>query len=95
MTVENKIIFGLDDIKALLIECKICHGRIAYRPGKIRTIPGTCPQCQSDWRPREGYMQAPNLVFDNFVVAVQKIAESLKDEAIGFKLLFELDAPKP
>jgi hypothetical protein len=94
MTVENRVVVGLDDIKTILIECKVCHSRISYLPTKPRFIPERCPQCKSSWRPQEGYVEAAStLVFDNFVTGVSKIVESLKDPSVGFRVLFEFDAP--
>ena len=49
MTFEHKIIVGLDDIKAVIIECK-CGTRVSLSPDAVH-IPEKCPAtaCDAVW----------------------------------------------
>src|SRR5881396_2951767 len=53
MTLENRIVVGLDDIKAVTLECtdqdnKKCCARFSSSPDMIQ-IPKNCPQCNATW----------------------------------------------
>ena len=54
MAVERKITAGIDDVKALILEClnkrgdKQCGGRIAFNPVGDK-MPDTCPTCGLKW----------------------------------------------
>jgi hypothetical protein len=49
MTFENKIVVGLDDIKAVIFECRNCQTRVSVKPDKLR-IPCRCPHCGDPWK---------------------------------------------
>lgn len=50
MTFENKIVVGLQDIKAVVFECAKCKSRLSVAPEQAR-IPSKCPrpQCDQEW----------------------------------------------
>jgi hypothetical protein len=51
MTIEHKIVVGLDDIRAVIFECRQCHTRVSMSPTDAIDIPAQCPQrnCASVW----------------------------------------------
>jgi hypothetical protein len=104
MTIEHKIVVGMDDVKAVIIECKCCN-RISFRPDDVR-IPENCPNpnCGIAWSQkshgisteREAWASA-NL---NFADAIGQVRKHLKNSSFKILLEFEdesraLVAPKP
>lgn len=54
MTVERKIVVGLEDVKAVSLKCRSCSLRITISPDRPR-LPNECPACQSSWLSLERY----------------------------------------
>jgi hypothetical protein len=92
MTIERKIVFGLEEIKAIMFECSRCHSRMSIPPDKLDSIPQTCPN---------GHImrgtQAPDFAGSlmlGFLMGLKK----LKDQSLqntDFKILLELEEPRP
>jgi len=91
MTFEHRIVVGLDDIKAVSIECNQCHTRLTMSPDSIR-IPPHCQQCDSVWIVGDptNYtaVTMPQL---NFVNAISQIRKQLEKNGGGFRILLEFD----
>ncbi len=103
MTFEHKIIVGLDDIKAVIIECK-CGTRVSLSPDAVH-IPEKCPAtaCDAVWVKGKSYgvssehdeWTSSHL---NFVQAIGQIRQkpaNNKPKHGTFKILLEFDYPKP
>lgn len=96
MTVERKIIVGLGDITALILECKNCSTRVVLSPDKAE-IPRSCPSCPQQWLPAAPpKVESTVSVFANFIEAIRKIRDmqsSSGDEWPKFRILLEFDEP--
>ncbi len=89
MTLEHKIVVGLDDIKAVTFECNACHVKLTVAPDNIR-LPHDCRQCGAAWILEESeYPKGGNPYFA-FARAVSTIRDQLKNHA-PFKILLEFD----
>lgn len=90
VTFEHKIVVGLDDIKAVSLECSQCHTRVTMPPDDIR-IPHHCQRCDNAWvigNPvNYQAVTSPHL---NFVNAIGHIRKQLKDGA-PFRIFLEFD----
>ena len=93
MTLENRILVGLADIAAVILECgdKKCHARVSASPDKIR-IPKNCPQCNGTWWTGDAISQQ----YDNprqmtFLESLAKLRDREADGAT-FKILLEFEA---
>src|SRR5208337_5016845 len=97
MTIEHKIMVGVDDIKAVVIACR-CGIRVSMSPDNIR-IPENCPgpDCGAVWSGKPSHevssdhevWASANL---NFAAAIQQMRKHFKNST--FKLLLEFeDAP--
>jgi hypothetical protein len=100
MTVERKIIIGLEDIKAVVFECTSCLSRVSIPPqarGNTR-IPNECPQCSAKWSVLDPLKYGDQISLTphaNLVTSIERL-KSFSDELIkmaGFKILFELEEP--
>ena len=90
MTIEHKIVVGLNDIKAVSLECSKCQTRITLAPDGIE-VPLQCPKCGKIWITGDpsGY-QAVASPYVNFFTAIAKIRTLLENGA-PFKILFEFE----
>ncbi|HWF37794.1 MAG TPA: hypothetical protein VG322_04700 [Candidatus Acidoferrales bacterium] len=50
MTFEHRIVVGLEEIKAIVLECNLCHAKIVFAPEKLenQNIPSKGP-CGHAW----------------------------------------------
>ena len=91
MTVERKLLFGLDDIKAVCFQCSDCKYRITMSPDDVKELPLNCP---NGHRWLIGVPQTktvlPLAMFADSLVTLRKLTEQ---KALGFKVLLEFDEP--
>jgi hypothetical protein len=94
MTLEHKIVVGLDDIKAVSFECKQCQTKVTISPDNIR-VPHHCQQCDSVWILGEpsNYLSVSS-PYMNFVNAIGQIRKQLANGA-PFKILLEFSEEIP
>jgi hypothetical protein len=95
MTVERKIVVGLDDIQAVTFECGKCHSRITVPPDDIRDIPCQCARCGQPWlvsEPSRYETIADPAV--NFTKGIQTIRTLVQNKAMGFRILLEFPEPR-
>src|ERR1022692_1810663 len=88
MTVERKIVVGLDDIQAVSFECEKCHSRLTLPPDKIGEIPQRCEQNRSAWQRRSvDVFGPPSQVGGRSEMTVErKIVVGLDDiQAVSFE----------
>lgn len=91
MTFENKIVVGLDDIKAVTFECAKCKTRLTLLPDMIR-IPAHCNQCGQEWL--NGNPNTYDAVASPYVNFIRGIGEirTLQRNNPPFKILLEFEA---
>ena len=97
MTIERKIIVGIDDIKGVCFECLECKARTTVSPDKIGNIPATCSRCNATWIAFRPDAQQETLAspFVNLTSAIEIIRVLHKQGATqGFTILFEFDEPR-
>jgi hypothetical protein len=97
MTIERKIIVGLDDIRAICFECLKCGTRVALRPGSIKEIPLSCQHCSVEWIPRRTGIEARmSSAFEDFVISIERIMSLTKEgmTQTTFRILLEFDEPR-
>ncbi|MHB8411148.1 MAG: hypothetical protein ACYDDI_04285 [Candidatus Acidiferrales bacterium] len=96
MTFEHKIMVGLDDIKSISYQCNDCGARLTFSPDKIHNPPEFCYQCSKKWwngeNPQPGFIGKS--AFLKLLEAIKDIRTLYKENAVGFKIILEFDAPK-
>jgi hypothetical protein len=96
MTVERRIVVGLEDIQVITLECLGCFSRLSLPPDQSRQIPTQCPSCNKDWLPLQpsaniGYGSPPL----NFTTSIQRIRNLHKEGVnLGFRILLEFRKPE-
>lgn len=89
MTVERKIVVGLEDIKAVTFECHKCKSRLSFLPDRQIDIPQQC-NCGQRWIIGDVPTNSP---FRKFTDALHAARNMLKPESSGFRVLLEFDEP--
>ena len=95
MTVERKIVVGLDEIRAITFECHKRKSRLTVSPDDICDIPVACPHCNFTW----GLPQVPSAVPSGsspkaFAFGIRELKIWIGADVIGFKILLEFDEPR-
>jgi hypothetical protein len=87
MTLERKLIIGLEDVKAVCFECASCHSRFskASDPNVKALVPSICMACGLTFPNNE------NSDVSRFVKALETLRES---KGLGCKVVLEIDAAK-
>lgn len=93
MTLENRIVFDLAEVRRIILECHLCGAQIAIKPGTMLYPPQNCPNGHAwNWNRDVGF-QSTNSPHRAFFGAVPKLQEMAPD-VIGFKMFLELESPR-
>jgi hypothetical protein len=89
MTIERKLLFGLDDIKAISFQCSDCKYRVTMSPDDIKGVPKNCPNGHR-WLVGEPQTKviAPLAMFAETLVTLVRLTEQ---KALGYRVLLEFD----
>ena len=49
MTIEQKLVFGVEDVRGIRLECSRCHAALSFMLDQSVTIPELCPSCREPW----------------------------------------------
>ncbi|SRR5712692_2574940 len=100
MTVEHKIVVGMEDLRSVIFECKNaqqnCKSRVGVSPDRGRNPP-QCPNCGAEW---VKYPLAPIEVngtdFTKFIELLAAIRKqgAASSEWPKFRILLEFDEPE-
>jgi len=102
MTFENRRIVGIEDIKALSVECNNCKVRLTYSPDEAVKIPPNCPNqsCNVEWHTLDMYAgnETKRPVLLKLMASIMEIRHRLLNsdaekpqQQVGFRLLLEFD----
>src|ERR1035441_2228377 len=89
MTIENRIVFDLAEIKAVVFECCTCVATASLPIGKADQPPSQCPTGHRwDWNVNTGY-QSTESPFRAFLASLDKMID-LRCIQLGFRIWLEL-----
>jgi hypothetical protein len=92
MTFENKIVVGLDDIKAVIFECAdpACGTRISVRPEALR-VPEKCAHCGANWRGKLNITKESVSPYESLCSSVSEIRARMASNSgtAKFRILLE------
>ena len=93
MTFEHKLFIGLEEIKAIVFECRDCKSRTMVVPELLQSPPKQCPQGHNwDWNVPAGYETTSGSAFVFFFLGLKKLRDPMIEKA-GFRIFLELDEP--
>jgi len=92
MTIENRIVFDLAEIKAIIFECESCESRISLSPKDAKMPPYQCPTGhQWPWNVDMNY-ESTQSPFRALLSSLARLQEYAKNgRGVGFRVLLELN----
>jgi hypothetical protein len=92
MTIERRIIAGLEDVKYIVFQCNECAFRISMSPDDIRQIP---ENCLGGHKWEVGQQEAKVLSpLRSFTTSFQQLRILIGQKSFGFRILLEFEEPK-
>src|SRR5437870_2402351 len=94
MTIERRIIVGLPDIKAIVLECIGCGARLSIPPDSVRELPNQCQHCNRAWSiDNTSDYQSKRSPVRNFAEAIEIIRRIMQrtGSGLGVRILMEFD----
>lgn len=92
MTAENALVFDLADVRAVVVQCESCGGRISIPRDKTLTpmVLSECPFCNQQWLGPQIEGAARYLAI---LGSVQDTMKRLAERKPGFAVRLEFPAP--
>lgn len=90
MTVEDRYVLDLADIRAVRFECGTCGTAISFKAADWTKIPSQCLNCGVSWHSGENTDEFKTI--NRFSLGLRGTVALLKEA--GFRLRLELDRPK-
>jgi hypothetical protein len=97
MTIERRMIVGIDDIKAVTFECSKCDARTPIAVSSLREVPQQCPSCNEVWwRSNDFLTHLTNSgpAATAFIQAIRVSTAMVRDKKDTFRILLEFEEPK-
>jgi hypothetical protein len=97
MTIERRMIAGIDDIKAVTFECSKCGSRTPFVIGSLRDVPQQCPSCNEVWWRSNDFathVTTSGPAATAFIQAVRIFAATMREKKDTFRILLEFEAPE-
>ena len=94
MTNERRLLVSVDEIKALVFECKVndCGARISIRPEKIEGVPVACPRGHAWKWDTLAEKRLQGSLLHLLVINLKHMQVSA--EHCGFRIFLEFEEPK-
>jgi len=89
MTVEERYVVDLNDIRAIRIECTNCGTAVTFKAADWAQYPSQCPGCAVSWHHGD-----PSLEFQMLAGFAFNLRRLAADSTRTFRLRLELDRPK-
>ena len=89
MTKEQRIVFGLSDIKSIRLMCRKCEEPTYFSLKKSTTAPHNCPHCKEQW------ILADNSIKElKFVSRFRELVKDLDNGELLAEIQFEIEDHK-
>lgn len=97
MTIERRMILGVDDVKAVTFECSKCAARTPIGVGSLREVPQQCPSCNEVWWRSNDFathVTTSRPAATAFIQALRVLAAITRDKKDTFRIFLEFEEPK-
>jgi len=97
MTIERRMIVGIDDVKAVRFECSKWGARTPIAVGSLREVPQQCPSCNEVWWRSNDFVThvtTTGPAASAFIQEVRVLAAITRDKKDAFRILLEFEEPK-
>lgn len=96
MTLEHRLIVGLEDIKAVTLECKKCGARLSTSPDEVQDYTlYKCGACMHPWlsdSTKHAHLRTATLAV--FIGSLSGARATVPEDAVGVRVLLEFDIPR-
>jgi len=92
VTVEDRLVVDLSDIRTVRIECTACGASINVNPEKWPDVPFNCPGCNLSWH--IGTHTPDYRAVNSFRVAFMGLVALTKANQLPYRIRLETDTPK-
>ena len=97
MTVERRMIAGIDDIRAVTFQCSSCKTRITIPADSLREVPRQCTSCNALWWRGDEFathVSTSGPAAMALVQAIRTLAIMIRDNQDAFHIFLEIEEPK-
>ncbi len=102
MTFERRVLAGIEDIEAIILECNVCRTQVRLSPDKP-SVPSTCPSGDHQWVPspiQGGVSESKFPIQIKLLRAIAGVREKTQSDAIerldrqvGYRIILEFKEP--
>jgi DNA-directed RNA polymerase subunit RPC12/RpoP len=96
MTIERKVVVGLDDIQAISIECTACGYRVTLPPDNLKDPPIRCDHCGKEWiipSPAEYDRNVAQHPACSLIRNLRTMRTLIRNSPMGYRILLEFREP--
>lgn len=97
MTVERRMIAGIDDIRAVTFQCLSCKTGITIPADSMREVPRQCISCNAVWWRGDElatHVSTSGPAAMAFIQAIRTLAIMMREKKEAFRIFLDLDEPK-
>jgi hypothetical protein len=97
MTIERRMIVGIDDIEAVTFQCLSCNARATTPVSSLSEVPRQCKSCNAVWwRENEfaSHVSTSGPAAMAFVQAIRTLTIMMREKKHAFLILLEFKEPK-
>ncbi len=95
MTIEDRYVIDLADLRTVRFECQACHISMTYRVADWRTMPEDCPSCRTSWHRGQNTHEFQSV--NGLVKGLQELTQLMggtSSNPMQFAVRLEMDRPK-
>ena len=97
MTIERRMIVGIDDIEAVTFQCLSCNAKATTPVSSLSEVPRQCKSCNAVWwRENEfaSHVSTSGPAAMAFVQAIRTLTIMMREQKHAFLILLEFKEPK-
>lgn len=97
MTIEHRILVGIEDIRAVTFECDACKARSTVPFGSVRDLPGSCSSCNAVWWVSSDFsthVSASGPAARQFIHSIVTFRALMGEKKTPYRILLEIEDPR-
>lgn len=97
MTVERRIVAGIDDIRSVVFQCSSCKTSITIPADSLREVPRQCSSCNAVWWRGDElatHVSTSGPAAVAFIQAIRTLAIMMREKKDAFRIFLELEERK-
>jgi uncharacterized paraquat-inducible protein A len=94
MAIRRRIEAGIDDIRAIVFECKSCAMRITLPANKTTEVAHLCPTCNAVWwrgNDLSSHVNTSGPAAAALIQAIRTLAAMARDNEDNFRIFLEFE----